>query len=640
MNLLIYIIKTILISGLLLGYYMLFLRNRCFHGFNRFYLLATPLLAFLLPALQISIPVFRNSPVSGQAVRLLGVGRGTLEEVVTIYANRSTASWISGEFLFLLTWTLIAVFLFVRFYRSIRFLVNLRKNKIRLTLPEASVYFVKEEGTPFSFFKSVFWDQDTEINCPSSRQILRHELFHVRQNHSLDILAMECISIICWFNPFFHWLRLEIKAIHEYAADRYAAEESSRFEYATLLVCRLGGRPVPLTNPFFKNQIKRRIAMITKTNNNRKALLGRMLILPLIAVLAGLFSFKIQNHLLPSSKNIRVVIDAGHGGSFNGTSFNGLLEKDINLSIAKKIQALSTQYHVDVIMTREADITPGSNDLYESLKYITALPKKSQADLFISIHTNATESALNGNLQTSKSGFEIYIPNGDSKVYEESLQFGSLIAQYINPDYSVAPNLLQRQSGVAILNHATVPALLIECGYIDNPSDLKYLQDDQKLDKMARDILEGIQRYGQLGSETKTIALSEIVTDNRTVSETKIENQNLAEVASDSVSPYKKVEVEAAFPGGQDAWVQYLMKNLNYPQAAEKNKIQGDVVVEFTVNTNGTVSAVHAISGPDALRAESVRAIKESGNWTPAMDHGKIVASYKKQTINYRLQVK
>ena len=75
MNMLIYIIKTVLISGLLLGYYWLFLRNRFFHGFNRLFLLTIPALALILPVLHLSIPVFWNPGAAGSPIRLLGVGR-------------------------------------------------------------------------------------------------------------------------------------------------------------------------------------------------------------------------------------------------------------------------------------------------------------------------------------------------------------------------------------------------------------------------------------------------------------------------------------------------------------------------------------------------------------------------------------
>ncbi len=64
-----------------------------------------------------------------------------------------------------------------------------------------------------------------DLNSPAGKQILRHELFHVKQKHSLDILLLEIFSILLWFNPFCHFIRQELKAIHEYSADAYAAAD-------------------------------------------------------------------------------------------------------------------------------------------------------------------------------------------------------------------------------------------------------------------------------------------------------------------------------------------------------------------------------------------------------------------------------
>ena len=100
--------------------------------------------------------------------------------------------------------------------------------------------------------------------------------------------------------------------------------------------------------------------------------------------------------------------------SINGTQINGIYEKDINLSISKKIQSLAGEYNVDVIMSRETDVTPGSNELTESLEYIAALPKNKNADLFISIHTNQTANEKK-ETQTTNSGFQIYIPRNSSE---------------------------------------------------------------------------------------------------------------------------------------------------------------------------------------------------------------------------------
>src|SRR6478609_1645117 len=101
---------------------------------------------------------------------------------------------------------------------------------------------------------------------------------------------------------------------------------------------------------------------------------------------------------------------------------------------------------------------------------------------------------------------------------------------------------------------------------------------------------------------------------------------------------FTKVEIESEYPGGASAWQRYLNKNLRYPQEAIDNEIQGTIVVQFIVDKAGTVSDVEAISGPNELRAEAVRVIKKSGTWTPAVQNGRQVKSYKKQPITFRLE--
>jgi protein TonB len=98
------------------------------------------------------------------------------------------------------------------------------------------------------------------------------------------------------------------------------------------------------------------------------------------------------------------------------------------------------------------------------------------------------------------------------------------------------------------------------------------------------------------------------------------------------------VEVEADYPGGQKGWRDYLSKNLHYPDSAVNSEILGDVLLEFIVSKDGSVSDVKALSGPDVLKPESIRIVKESGKWIPAMDNGHNVACYRKQPIKYRLE--
>jgi protein TonB len=103
---------------------------------------------------------------------------------------------------------------------------------------------------------------------------------------------------------------------------------------------------------------------------------------------------------------------------------------------------------------------------------------------------------------------------------------------------------------------------------------------------------------------------------------------------------FTKVEIESDYPGGQGAWMRYLNKTFRYPDQAVEQEIQGTVVVQFIVDKEGNVSDVEAISGPKegGLREEAIRVIKKSGKWTPAIQNGRQVKSYKKQPITFRLQ--
>jgi TonB family protein len=658
MILLIYIIKTVFISGGLLGYYMLCLRNRPFHGFNRIFLLSIPALSLIIPALHFYPLSLWNHAGQSSPIHLLGVARGTLEEAVTVYASRKKGLVFTWKSVSIIISTVISLALVIRLINSVRYLIRLKKQSPHLPLLSATLYFVSEKGTSFSFFKSIFWGKEMDLNNEEGQQILRHELYHVTQKHSLDILFMEICAITMWFNPFLYFIRSELNIIHEYAADSHATANADGYAYAKLLLNHISGNTFNIVHPFFKNQLKRRITMITKNHKNKAPILGRFLILPLLLIFITLFSFSSGSGSLKSNSvlslintsSIRVIIDPGHGGSLGGTYFNGLYEKDINLKISKKIQSLAKEYNVEVIMSRENDEDPAGKNLDASLNYRISLASTKNADLFISIHVNATAK---GGPQKEHSGFEIYVPDNSSKFHNGSVKLASSITEYIKPDYTIASEIMERVHTIKVLDQATVPAVMIHCGFIDNPSDMSWIQNPGNQEKIARDILEGIQKYSQhisanTADTNRNIQLTEKVVLSENATTTKIldvknekqVSKELSITARDTSAPLRKVEVEAEYPGGSQQWVKYLFKTLKYPEAAVTNEIQGTVIVEFVVNEDGTLTDIHALNGPEQLRAESVRVLAKSGKWTPAKDQGLIVASYHKQPIIYKLEVK
>ncbi len=192
---------------------------------------------------------------------------------------------------------------------------------------------------------------------------------------------------------------------------------------------------------------------------------------------------RIQFLLLLQQNHLYLVVDAGHGGQDNGALGNGLYEKNATLKIAQKIKDLSSQYNVDVILTRNSDV-------FMSPQEKSNFANAQHANAFISIHVNANDKG-----DAEKSGFEIYLSQGNEKLNTQNQALGSAILQNVSKDFNTASVLMQSKTGVWILKNSNIPAALIECGFITNADDAKLLKDDAKIELMAKNILQGVAIY-------------------------------------------------------------------------------------------------------------------------------------------------
>jgi TonB family protein len=101
---------------------------------------------------------------------------------------------------------------------------------------------------------------------------------------------------------------------------------------------------------------------------------------------------------------------------------------------------------------------------------------------------------------------------------------------------------------------------------------------------------------------------------------------------------FKKIEIEAEYPGGPIAFTKFLQENLRYPKDAIKQEIEGTVPVKFIVDEYGLVNTIEAVGGPLELQPEAIRVIKKSARWMPANQNGHHVKSYKTQPITFNLK--
>ena len=241
-SLLFYLLQIIAASGLLYGYYHFALRNKKFHRYNRFYLLMAVAISTLIPFLNIPVYFSENETGSSVVLQTLQViSSPAVEESVStsLDTEATRSSWFTIEKLLYLFYFLVISFFIIRVFISL--------NKIRFIIkrnPAEQVDNIKfintdEPGTPFSFFCWLFWNRKIELNSEKGEQIFRHELFHIQQKHSWDIIFMEFISTIFWINPFFHLIKKELKAIHEFLADEFAIKENKNWQYAELLLMQV-----------------------------------------------------------------------------------------------------------------------------------------------------------------------------------------------------------------------------------------------------------------------------------------------------------------------------------------------------------------------------------------------------------------
>jgi len=483
-----YAVKGLAISGVLFGYYWLFLRNRVFHRWNRGFLLGTVLLAVVMPL--VPLPGFFSwageAPGLRGAVHAVVPGNGGDDARVWagVIAPAAGIDWSAR-----LAWAYWAVsgLLGFAFLRELRFILRLYKRYPRERRGDVLFLLTQEPGTPFSFLKTIFWHADIDVESVTGRQMLRHELVHVRQRHSLDLLLLRPLMIVFWVNPFLCFIYRELRTLHEFEADRCAVDGGDGLAYAELLVRQtLESRQTGLFHSFFSSSIKRRITMITQFSFSNSGRLSRWMVAPLAVLLFCAFSGRVQ-----PGKPITVIIDAGHGGWDDGAvASNGLKEKNINLSIARKVKELASEYGVTVVLTRDQDmLSGGSKDKRASLHYRADLSAAKKADLFISLHTDAGSGP-------EADGFHIYVSK-ENLYFQKSTRLGSALVEALKPSYSVGEELRVTQEPVWVLRAATVPAVTILCGNIDNPRDRAFISDVANQEKIARDILQGVINYKQ-----------------------------------------------------------------------------------------------------------------------------------------------
>jgi N-acetylmuramoyl-L-alanine amidase len=499
-----YLLKVIICSGLLFAYYHMALRNKVFHQWNRFYLLAIVILSLALPCLQFTWYHYQDEP--NNAIRLLKVVQSA--DVYMQELSGSQNKLFSAEQWLGLLYCFISIIILIGAFVSLSKIVDLIRRHTISQVNRIKFISTREPGTPFSFFNYILWNEDIDINTPTGQQIFQHELVHVKEAHSLDKLFLQLILIVFWCNPFFWLIRKELQMIHEFIADQKAVKQHDTATLAAMIL--QASYPhyfSQLTNAFFQSSIKRRLLMLTKIQNPRITYFSRILALPLIACIVLALSFRTVSvaHL---EKPITIVIDAGHGkmtnGLLSGASSNNIYEDAIVLAIAKKIKAINANSKINILLTRTDD------NIIELHKRVD-LAKENNADLFISLHVAAAENDKTGN------GMEVYVSNKNTPFQHQSELLGSVIKDELTSIYPTTPELIKRAVGIWVVDKNVCPSVLIECGYITDKKDREFITNEANQELVARKILKAVERYAASTEKGSYATLSDTLPNKKAV---------------------------------------------------------------------------------------------------------------------------
>lgn len=484
----IYLLKTIVVSALLLGYYWFALRNKRLHVYNRFYLLAAVLLSIVLPLLNINL--FTVASTNDSAIRMFDVMYEQGGETELNISAGDVINW--QQIVLLIALSITGLLLLILAARIVSIYKTKRKYPVT-SMQEFDFVNTDLQQAPFSFLKNVFWRNDIPLEENTGKLILQHELAHIKERHTLDKLFMQVVVAVLWANPLYRLYQKELYLVHEFIADEKSVTDNNTEAFAEMLLhAHYGKFKFDPAQPFFYSPIKRRLLMLTTSKEPRFSYVRRLMVLPLIACTVLLFAFRLQKEHSETTMitadpkaNFKVVIDAGHGGEDGGAvAADGTKEKDIALTVAKKIQSLATDYGVDVIMTRTTDV-------YMSPKEKAEFANRQNANAFVSIHANAASAK-----ELHKSGVEVIVSKyNDNQQLDKSKILGSALLQQLGKNFSTQQTLLQRPVGIWVLQATNVPAALIECGYMTDKKDFEILNNEAQIEKLARNILEGIAAY-------------------------------------------------------------------------------------------------------------------------------------------------
>ncbi|MGN7515191.1 MAG: TonB family protein [Allomuricauda sp.] len=601
-----YILESLAFQLVFLLAYDLFLKKETFFQWNRAYMLATFALSIALPwvkieALQTSMPQELETTTVFLA-QLNGVVLGPGMEQAGLLER------ISWPYLVLGLGSTLATIWFA--YKLIQ-IGRLRNKSVVENYKEFTKVTVPKSTSAFSFFRNIFMGE--EIKKDKEPNILAHELVHVKQWHSLDLLFFELARIVFWFNPLVYIYQNRVAELHEFIADEKAVKQNKAAHFEMLLSEAFNTQNISFVNQFFnKSLIKKRIVMLQKKKSKAVWQLKYVLLLPLVLGMLVYTSCQTDSSMDTNPKEesleerlvkLNSEIEGKDSLTMNErneiakmaqTMVDGVNKsaKEVNGWTVKADINTSGGIGVPFAVVDEVPIFPGCEDAEDKK---ACFQEKMQAHIRKNFHypEAAQEQGIQGRVST------IFIIDQEGNVVDINMRGPhELLEKETERILSKLPQMQPgKQDGQLVNVPFSIPITFRLQG-----------TDEEELNKE-------IQKFGERGK---------------------------------GWVPFTAIDEAPVFPGCEDATdkracflenVQnHVRKHFRYPKEAQEQGIQGRVAIMFGINADGEIVDIKSKGPSPILEAEAQRIIARLPNMEPAQEDGKPADVIFSIPITFKLQ--
>lgn len=602
-----YILECMAFQLLFLIVYDFFLKRETFFQWNRVYLIGTFVLSLLLPWIKIEALKTTVSPEYFVYPEYLW-GMDMSEGVVVAPENPTSFDLSATEILFYGGMCIAALLFAYKLYQinrlktwgEIRYFENFTR------------VMVRNSTVAFSFFRSIFLgDQVLEKDHES---IIQHELVHIGQRHTWDLLFFELMRIVGWFNPLVYVYQNRVSELHEFIADAKVAKTHKSEQYQLLLSQVFQTQHISFINPFFKSSlIKKRILMLQKSKSKKVWRLKYLLLLPLVVGMLVYSSLEAQE-----SDSV----------DYEQTLSDKALIQKLEAKIQKEIEVKGSAEVVFKAFIKRGrtyndSLIPNKEDFFER----ALIMKKYNAEKYI---------RMNGKIRDIASTMS----PPSTELYESFIEWkkafqvidNKLLASFENENFNIKLVDLQvvGSKGFKIQNVGNAKSLIWE----------ELVTFNRNLDDLSKE--ESVYKGLLITDGVVTAQVTHIPI---------LDIDKEAIVIQDQVDiPFTQVEKVPIFPGCEDAdnkracFQQHMQKhiseNFRYPQEAQENGIQGRVNIMFVIQNDGNIGNVRMRSPDKILEAEAARIISLLPQMTPGEHKGKKVRVAYSIPITFKLEGK